>query len=535
MLLEVCVAIIFAKLFNTIMEKLHQPGVIGEILAGIVLGPCLIGSLSGMSFNVLGSSLFTFTMNLGTPEFKDIAFIGVIFLLFIVGLETNMSDLKKTRKAGLLAGVFGIIVPLSLGTLFGQLLHLTMTQSLALGTIMLATSITIAVRILSDLDMLSTRIGLTLNTAIILNDVLAMIVFALVFGNGNSIVLLLQILLFFGCTIGGGLLFVRYTLRKNVGRKAPMVILTSGLVICFLFAAFAENLGITAIIGAFIAGLFIRKTPQGAVIVEYVRNIGYAFFIPLFFVWVGASFDFIALLNTPDMMGMMLFIAAFVGIGIFGNFLGGSIGARLSGLKGRESISVGIGMMPVMGVALIIVTTGIDRGIFGPVHGVLANQVKMGALMLIVTSCLITPPLMRRSMTSPLLKSLGKTKTKLSFYHHPHCTECDMPLRLDSSAHKWFCDGCGRFVQLPAKRPVRTLQNFRAYNSKWIQYLIGGSTILICALTIPTMESVSLVTKVSALVGIFLGTTLAFLTVRYLFAGPRGPKTVARSNLSMKQ
>lgn len=314
-----------------------------------------------------------------------------------------------------------------------------------------------------------------------------------------------------------------------------MVILTSGLVICFLFAAFAENMGITAIIGAFIAGLFIRKTPQASVIVEYVRNIGYAFFIPLFFVWVGASFDFLSILHSPDVTGMLLFIAAFVFIGIAGNFLGGAIGARLSGLKGRESISVGIGMMPVMGVALIIVTTGVDRGIFGPASGLLANQIKMASLMLIITSCLITPPLLKHSMASPLLKSIGKTKTKLSFYHHPHCLECDSPLRLDSDTNKWFCDSCGRFVQLPSRRPVRTLQNLRPSNMRSVQYLIGGSTILICCLTIPSMESISVFTKASAVFGIFLGTTLAFLTVRYLFSGSKGgDQTAIRNRIPLR-
>ena len=519
MLLEVTIAIVFAKIFNLLMEKIKQPGVIGEILAGIVLGPCCIGALSGASIYLFNTPMVKFSLNLTTPEFKEIAFIGVIFLLFIVGLETNMSDLKKTRKAGCLAGAFGVIVPFFLGTAFGLLFNMTLTQSMAIGAIMLATSATIAIRILADLDMVATRIGMTLQTAIILNDIMAMIVFALVFGNGNSIVLLLQILVFFVATIGGGLLFVRYTMRKNVTRKAPIVILTTGLVICFLFAATAENMGITAIIGAFIAGLFIRKTPQAGVLKEYIRTIGYAFFIPLFFVWVGASFDFVSLIHSQNLESLGFFILVFVMVGIFANILGGFLGARLSGLKSRESVSVGIGMMPVMGVALIIVTTGIDKGLFGPITGLLANQIKLAALALIITSCVITPPLLRRSIASPLTKSLGKTK--LSFYHHPHCTECDSPLRLDSSTNKWYCDVCGQALRLPTRRPVRTLQSFRAYNPRWVQYLIGGSTILICCLTIPNMASVSLFTKVSAILGIFIGTTLAFLTIRYLFSGPK--------------
>jgi Kef-type K+ transport system membrane component KefB len=98
MLLEITVAIIFAKMFSIVFEKIKQPGVIGEILAGIILGPCVIGLLSGSSFSLLNTQVFQFTLKLTTPEFKQIAFIGAVFLLFIAGLETNLSDLKKQRK-----------------------------------------------------------------------------------------------------------------------------------------------------------------------------------------------------------------------------------------------------------------------------------------------------------------------------------------------------------------------------------------------------------------------------------------------------
>ena len=263
MLLEITLAIIFAKALNVVFEKIKQPGVIGEILAGILLGPCCIGLLSGSSFTFMNTSLFQFKLDLTSPEFKEIAFIGVVFLLFIVGLETNLSDLKKTRKAGLGVGIFGILVPFCFGCLVGQLFHLNLTQSMAIGTIFLATSTTIAIRILSDMDLLSSRVGLTLRTALVINDVLAMVFFALVFGVGNSFVLLLQISLFFILTIAVGFLVVRYISKKSTKRHAPIVVLTSGLGICFLFAAFAENMGLTAVIGAFIAGIFIKKTPPG--------------------------------------------------------------------------------------------------------------------------------------------------------------------------------------------------------------------------------------------------------------------------------
>jgi len=520
MLLEITVAVIFAKLFNLFFEKIKQPGVIGEILAGILLGPYLIGSLSGSSINLFGSSLFTFNFDLTSHEFKEVAFIGVIFLLFIVGLETNMGDLKKTRKSGLLAGLFGIIVPFFFGCIIGLAFGMNLAQSMAIGAILLATSTTIAIRIFADMDMLSTRIGLTLHTAVIVNDILAMIVFALVFGNGNSFILLFQILLFFVFTVGAGFFIVRHASKKNVTRKAPIIVLTTGLVICFLFAAMAENLGITAIIGAFIAGLFIRRTPQANIMTDYIKTIGYAFFIPLFFVSVGASFNFFYLMHSSQISTLLFFVVVFVFAGLLGNFLGGFIGAKFSGLSRRESVSVGVGMMPIMGVALIVVTTGIDRGIFGDPTGILANNIRTATLLLIITSCLITPPLLKRSTTSLFLKQMGKTKTKLSFYHNIRCPECDYPLRLTADKNEWYCDACKRHVKLPAKVPSNIKHWDKEKTDRYIQYIIGAATILMCGFAIQSLNT-SDYQKIYAMIGIFIGTTLGFFTVKYLFSGQK--------------
>jgi len=517
MLLEITLAIIFAKIFNVLFEKLKQPGVIGEIIAGIILGPALIGSLSGASFSLFGTSLFHFTLDLTSSEFKEIAFIGVIFLLFIVGLETNIGDLKKTRKSGFSAGIFAVIIPFVAGCTFGFFFSMSVIQCMAIGTIMLATSTTIAIRLLSDMDMLSTRVGLTLHTAVIVNDILAIIVFAVVFGQGNSFVLLLQILFFFLLTVSVGFLLIWYTVHRKTTRKAPIIILTSSLVICFLFAAFAENLGLTAIIGAFIAGLFIRKTPQAGMIADYIKTIGYAFFIPLFFVGVGASFDFMYLLHSSQLQSLLLFIIVFVFFGLSSNFLGGAVGARLAGLSRRESISVGIGMMPVMGVALIIVTTGIDHGIFGESTGLVANQIRTATLLLIIISAFLTPPLLKKSMTSPLLKMIGKTKTKLSAYAHPHCPECFTALRLDPTTNEWYCDTCQKIMKIQKKIPASPLKG-QEKPDIYIKYIIGAGTIALCAVFIQSSPTMAPVEKISAVIGILIGTTLGFYLVNYLFS-----------------
>ncbi|MEM4257834.1 MAG: cation:proton antiporter [Candidatus Thermoplasmatota archaeon] len=517
MLLEIALAIICAKSFGFLFEKIKQPGVIGEIIGGIILGPSLLGSLSGSTITLFDTTFITFTLDLTSEEFKEIAFIGVVFLLFIVGLETNISDLKKTKRSGILAGLFGVIIPFCFGTIVGLFFSLDLLQSMALGTILLATSATIAIRILTDIDMLSTRIGLTLNTAIVVNDILAMIIFALVFRTGNSWGLVVQILLFFSCTISLGVIIGHFLKKTKIAEKSPAVVLMFGLIICFLFAAFAENLGITAIIGAFIAGLFIRKTHREHQLCEFIKTIGYAFFIPLFFVWVGATFNFWYLFEAADLSSLIFFIVAFVITGLVSNFLGGSVGARLAGLNRRDSISVGIGMMPVMGVALIIVTTGIDNHIFGEPNGILANQIKISTLLLIIISSLISPFLLKRSIRSPLLGQIGKTKTKPAIYHHPHCSECDSPLRLMPQSKQWYCDHCQLLVQASSSKSTQKQSAKKSRIDTYVQYIIGVATIMICGIALQNMESSSIVEKIFSLVGILLGTMLGFLTVNHLF------------------
>jgi len=517
MLLEITLAIIFAKIFNVLFEKMKQPGVLGEIIAGIILGPCGIGALSGLSIMLFNTTMFHLDLDFTSTEFSEVASIGVIFLLFITGLETNINDLKKTRKSGIYTGVFGVITPFILGWLFGFLFNLNPSQCLAIGAVFLASSASITIRIITDMGLLSTRVGLTIYTAIIVNDILAMIIFAVVFGTGNSLVLIVQILLFFLIVLSISYIVVRYTSSHiKGGRQAPILVLTIGLVICFLYAAFAENLGLTAIIGAFIAGLLIRRMPQANIISEYIRNIGYAFFIPVFFVWVGASFNFLALTESPDIYIALFFIVVYVILALLGNFLGGFIGSRLGGLSRNESISIGIGMMPIMGVALIIVTTGINKGVFGDPAGLLANQVRIATFFLIIVSCLVTPILLKASMVSPLLKKIGKTRTRLVHYQYPHCIGCGSPLRLKPDKNQWFCDVCKSYNNdAIVKKPSFNIADLYR-TDRVIQYIIGAVTIIMITIAIQLSEGSSIVDNIPSIIGVFIGTTAAFLTLRYV-------------------
>jgi hypothetical protein len=187
-------------------------------------------------------------------------------------------------------------------------------------------------------------------------------------------------------------------------KQTTMLVLPLGLIICFLFAALAEDMGLAAIIGAFIAGLIIKKTPQAGMIDNYVSTIGHTLFIPLFFVWIGASFNFLSIMKSGESASLIMFIIIFLILGLFGNFIGGAIGAKVAGLNKKESLSIGIGMMPVMGMALIIASTEIERGVFGVSTGMLAQNIKTATLLLIIVSCIITPHLLKRNINSSYIQ-----------------------------------------------------------------------------------------------------------------------------------
>jgi hypothetical protein len=189
-------------------------------------------------------------------------------------------------------------------------------------------------------------------------------------------------------------------------------------------------------------------------------------------------------------------------------------------MKRKEAISVGVGMMPVMGVALIIVSTGIERGMFGAPGGILANQIRTATLFLIFASCFLTPLFLKKSLASPLFKQIGKGKTKPSFYHHPHCAECFSALRLDPTTNKWYCDICQNYPEIQKKAPRYKPQGSEK-TDRYIKYIIGAGTILLCGYVIQSSPSMDVIEKASALIGIFIGTTLGFFIVRYLFSNQK--------------
>ncbi|RLF42672.1 MAG: hypothetical protein DRN17_07475 [Thermoplasmata archaeon] len=252
---------------------------------------------------------------------------------------------------------------------------------IAIGNIFSATSVGITVRTLMEMDALHTNVGNLILTVAVLDDILGIVVLSVTLGKGSVEMLLLKVLIFFAIFIV--ILYGLYKFQKaKIKANIPRFVLTSALAFCFIFSALAMSLGLAAITGSFFAGLLLSVIPQRRRITEFLHQVGDVFFIPLFFVWVGASFDFSAI------HGLGTLILYFIPMALLGKIIGCSIGAKITGFNNRDALAVGVGMMPRMEVALIVATTEMSMGIFA---GAMAHQILASTILLVIISSLITP------------------------------------------------------------------------------------------------------------------------------------------------
>lgn len=359
---------------------------VGEILAGVLLGSFILGRFSGISFLIAGQSFYLEMPDFTSETFESIAMIGIILLLFISGMETEVDKFKKVGKIGFSTACCGIVLPFLFGFLVGYFFGFSFQACLAAGTIFVATSVGTTARVLMDMDALNTDVGMTILSAAVIDDVIALILLTIVMGVNSPEWLLLKIAIFFSVTLYFGFRIVARLMNKSSGLAIPKIFLTISMVLCFLFAFFAEELGIAAITGAYIAGLTIGATIHSKYIINNVKTIGYIFFIPLFFVWIGAS------LNLSMLNAIGIFAVFFIPLAILGKFIGCSIGAKLGGLPIRRAIIVGVGMIPKMEYALVAVTLAVSRGIF---TGSIAHQMLGVTILHVCITTLLAPILLK--------------------------------------------------------------------------------------------------------------------------------------------
>ena len=383
-LLDVALILLTAKVFGIIARKLHAPEVVGEIIAGLLIGPAVLG--------IVGQSDFISKM----------AEIGVIMLMFEAGLSTDMKKLRQTGLKATAIACAGVFVPVVLGALlfmafygFGPIGSPQFIKGLFIGTLMAATSVSITVAALKELGKLSSTVGTTIVSAAIIDDVIVIVVLTFVLsstGSGSSVwITMLKAVMFFAIAIVTGFIvykaFKWLDARYEHTRRIPI----AALVYCIIMAYVAERFfGIADITGAYVAGVVLCNLHDVKYVERKVDVSSYMVFAPIFFAGIGLKVSFESMNTT-----LLLFSVAFVAVALLSKIIGCGLASRVCKFKWGDSLKIGIGMMTRGEVALITAQKGLNAGL------ITADYFTAVILMILVSS--ILAPI--------LLKLLYRSKT----------------------------------------------------------------------------------------------------------------------------
>ncbi len=370
-LINIGVILLAANIGGLISKRFKQPAVLGQILVGVVLGAGL------MEKTVLVSRM---------------AEIGVIFLMFIAGLETDVNELKESGKSSSLIALGGVFFPLIFVGGATYLITNDLTMSLFMGIISTATSVSISVQTLREIGHMRSKQGVSILGAAIIDDIVGILLLTLTVGiispeSGNSILIVIaKIGAFFMLTFVIGLIVTQlikaYGMRINLEDK----IVTYAMVSCFFLAFLSEELGVAAITGAYFSGVVFSMTPHRHKVSHDINKIATMVFTPIFFVSIGMGVD-LKSAGSAIGLGSIIIVMA-----VLGKIIGGGLGALLSGFNRQNALQIGIGMIPRAEVAIIIANLGVRLNLISD------HEIASVILMVLVTT-LITPSLLKWSFS----------------------------------------------------------------------------------------------------------------------------------------
>ena len=371
---DLAIILIAAKFFGLIARKLKAPQVVGEIIAGLLIGPSLLGVVQ------LSDTISVF------------AEIGVILLMFSTGLGTNLKQLMKAGPIATLVACVGVFVPLVGGTLLygafyglGAIGSPEFYKALFIGTIMTATSVSITVATLQELGQLKGFLGTTIVSAAVIDDVIGIVVLTCVLGASSGTgtglgKVLINTVLFFATAVGVGVVahFAMTWLDKRNPHTQRITIVS--MAFCFAMAYIAEQyFGIADITGAYIAGIVLCNIHDAPYVERRVEISNYMMFAPVFFASIGLKTDISGL--TPD---ILLFCVCFVIVALITKIIGCGLAAKICKFNWADSLKVGVGMMTRGEVALIVAQKGLAVGMVDAVY-------FTAVILLIIVSSVATP------------------------------------------------------------------------------------------------------------------------------------------------
>lgn len=378
------IILLSAKIGGYLSTRIGQPSVLGELIAGLVLGPSLL-NITQLPFVTDAHFLEEIIFHLGE--------LGVLFLMFLAGLELHLSELARNTKVSALAGVLGVVVPVGLGWGTGMAFGFDAQHAIFLGLTLGATSVSISAQTLMELNMLRSRVGLGLLGAAVFDDVLVILLLSAFLGllSGGSgwvaiAIVILRMIAFLALSLGLGLWLLPYLVRRTTKLSISFGAVTLAIVVLLFYGLAAELIGgMAAITGTFLAGLMFSRTKERVQINEGLRSLAYAFFVPIFFITIGLGIN-VKLLNVSTLW--ILVVISLVAIA--GKIIGSGFGARLGGFSWRESLQLGIGMISRGEVGLIVASVGLKQNL-------LDNEIFPVVVGVVLITTLVTPPMLRAS------------------------------------------------------------------------------------------------------------------------------------------
>jgi Kef-type K+ transport system membrane component KefB len=397
LLLQLGVMLLAGRLLAELARRIRQPAVVGEILAGILLGPTFLGMVSPESFRLL------FPQGPSTVVLDGFIQVAVVMLLFIAGLEVDLHIVWQQGRQALITSVIGLVVPFFVGFLFPYFFPeffgyadegKRLVFALFMGTAMAITALPVIARILMDLNLFKTRMGMLIVSSAMVNDLIGWLIFSVVLamiGKGQqniSIGYTLVLTLGFTAlmlTLGRGLIN-RLLPWVNKRLAWPGGLLSLSLSLCFLAAAFTEYIGIHAIFGAFIFGVALGDSEYLSerakeIIHQFINNI----FAPLFFVGIGLKVNFI--LNFDLLLTLAILLIAFSG-----KIIGSGLGARLGGFSLKEAIATGFGMNARGAMEIILGSIALENGLIN-------EKVFVSLVIMALLTSMSSGPLMKWSLS----------------------------------------------------------------------------------------------------------------------------------------
>lgn len=399
LVLSLAIIITAAKIGGYLSYRLGQPAVLGELLVGIFLGPSIINLLH-----------LPFITDQHLPEvIHELAEVGVLLLMFLAGLDIHIRDLLHSSKVAGLAGTMGVAFPLGLGFAAGLLFGMDINAAIFVGLTLAATSVSISAQTLMELKVIRSRVGTGLLGAAVFDDILVILGLSIFIaltqpetggGVGGILLMIGRMILYIG-----GVSFLGWWFFPRLTRLINQQPVSQGLV-AFVFVTIlvygwlAEIIGgMAAITGAFLAGLWLGRTPLKERIDSGISTIAYGIFVPIFFINIGLS------ANARELSGEnLLLLLVLTVVAIFGKVWGAGWGAKLGGLTQREALQLGVGMMSRGEVGLIVAAVGVTQGF-------ISASVFSAIVGIVIITTILTPLLLRLLFTDQPDKPVTPVKS----------------------------------------------------------------------------------------------------------------------------